>query len=77
MAEGGCAKGYRGLPVTSAAIIFPFFYLVGLWIPDSVMLIVNHILPLVTGVLFILDFHVPTIDIGRLFSKKADDKSNA
>lgn len=77
VAEGGCAKGYRGLPVTSAAIIFPFFYLVGLWIPDSVMLIVNHILPLVTGVLFILDFHVPKIDIGRLFSKKADDKSNA
>ena len=27
VAEGGCAKGYRGLPVTSAAIILPFFYL--------------------------------------------------
>jgi CDP-diacylglycerol--serine O-phosphatidyltransferase len=75
--EGGCAKGYRGLPVTSAAIIFPFFYLVGLWIPDAVMLVINYMLPLLTGFLFILDFHVPKLDIGKLFSKKTRDEQVA
>ena len=41
--EDGCAKGYRGLPVTAAAIIFPFFYIVGLFVPSIVMNVIYYI----------------------------------
>lgn len=73
MSEDGCAKGYRGLPVTSSAMIFPFFYLLDLaFIPANVMHIINYILPLVTAILFITDIRIPKIDIGKLLrgSKK-------
>ena len=46
MSEDGCAKEYRGLPVTSTAIIFPFFYLVSLLLPSHVMRVIYHILRL-------------------------------
>lgn len=69
--EGGCAKGYRGLPVTSASIILPFFYLLDVLLIDrSAMRIIYYILPALIGLLFILDFHIPKIDIGKLLSKK-------
>ena len=68
--EDGCAKGYRGLPVTSAAIIYPFFYLIGILIPDGVMTVIYYILPAITAVLFISDIHIPKIDISKLFRKK-------
>lgn len=67
--EDGCAKGYRGLPVTSAAIIFPFFYLVGLLLPSNVMTVIYYILPILIGILFIADFHVPKLDIAKLIHK--------
>ena len=67
--EGGCAKGYRGLPVTSSAMILPFFYLIGLALPSGIMTVINHILPLVTGILFISDFYIPKIDIGKILHK--------
>ena len=67
--EDGCAKGYRGLPVTAAAIIFPFFYIVGLFVPSIVMNVIYYILPAVTAVLFISDFHVPKLDVAKLFHK--------
>lgn len=68
--EGGCAKGYRGLPVTCSAIIFPLFYLIGLKVLPSTMVIIYHFVAFVTAVLFIWDFHVPKVDIGKLLSKK-------
>ena len=72
--ESGCAKGYRGLPVTSASIIFPFFYIVSLIVDWSGMQIIFHVLPLLTGVLFISDFHVPKFNVAlvlnKLFPKK-------
>ena len=78
MNESGCAKGYRGLPVTSAAIILPFFYLVGMLLPAHVMTIIYYILPAVTGVLFITDFRVPKLDVAKLlrkmFPKKKQDE---
>lgn len=67
--ENGCAKGYRGLPVTCAAIIFPLFYLIGLKAPASTMAVVYHAIALVTALLFIADFHVPKVDIGKFLSK--------
>ena len=68
--EDGCAKGYRGLPVTSSAMIFPFFYLLGCWfVPCNVMCILHYILPAVVALLFITDFHIPKVDIGKLFRR--------
>ena len=71
--EGGCAKEYRGLPVTSAAIIFPFFYLIGGLIPDAAMNVINHILPFIVAALFITDFRFPKLDIGKLLSRRKND----
>lgn len=68
--EGGCAKFYRGLPVTSAAMLFPFFYIVGLAVSETVMTVVNHILPVLIGFLFIADFRIPKVDIGKLLQRK-------
>lgn len=70
MTESGCAKGYRGLPVTTAAILYPLFYLIGLIAPSNVMNIVNYILPALMGVLFISDFHIPKLDVAGLFRKR-------
>ena len=73
--EGGCAKGYRGLPVTSAAIIFPFFYLLGLALPGNAVFAIYHVLPALTAVLFVWDFTIPKLDIGKyLFRSKAEMK---
>jgi CDP-diacylglycerol--serine O-phosphatidyltransferase len=69
MNEGGCAKAYRGLPVTSSAMILPFFFLLGYVIPDEIMNAVYHVLPLLVGTLFIADFRVPKVDIGALLHR--------
>lgn len=74
MSEDGCAKEYRGLPVTSSAIIFPFFYLLGLVIPGNVMTIIYYILPGLVGFLFIADFRIPKVDIGKLLRGKSAEK---
>ena len=74
MSEEGCAKSYRGLPVTSAAIILPFFYLMGLWIPVSIMNVIYYILPVLTGVLFIADFSIPKIDIAKILHSRSPKK---
>lgn len=70
MEEDGCAKSYRGLPVTSAAIILPAVYLIGLWAPYQVMLVVYYVLPILVGILFIFDFRIPKIDIAKLWRKE-------
>ena len=71
--EDGCAKCFRGLPVTNSAIIFPIFYLIGMLFPTDVMTIIYHVLPVLLGFLFILDFRIPKIDVSRLF-KRSDKK---
>ena len=68
--EGGCAKSYRGLPVTMASAIFPLAYLVGTFVDCEIMYIVYCVLPAVVGFLFIADFRVPKLDISKLFRKK-------
>ena len=67
--EDGCAKSYRGLPVTSSAIIFPFFYLVGLLLPSNVMGVIWYVLPALVGVLFISDVRIPKFDVTKLFRR--------
>ena len=68
--EGGCTKGYRGLPVTSISIILPIVYLLdSIFVPDNIMRIVYYVVPFLVGLLFITDFFVPKLDISKLFHK--------
>ena len=69
--ETGSVKRFRGLPVTTASISFPFFYVVGLALPYDVMTIVYYVLTAVTGFLFVLDIPVPKLDVSRLLRKSA------
>lgn len=72
--ENTCAKSYRGLPVTSAAIILPVFYGISLLCQNQIMTIIYYIVPVLTGFLFIFDFRIPKIDyvklVHKLFHKK-------
>lgn len=61
--EGGCNKEYRGLPVTSIAFILPVTFWLQFVIPDFVFLVLLHIVLLVVGFLFILDFPVRKPDL--------------
>ena len=71
MTEDGCAKDYRGLPVTTSAIIYPFVFLVGAFLPEGVKMVVYYAVPVVVGCLFVLDVRIPKIDFGKiLFGKK-------
>ena len=69
MQEDGCAKCYRGLPITSAAMIFPLFYCISLFCPENIMIVIYHIVPALTGLLFIWDFRMPKIDYVKLVKK--------
>ena len=60
--EDGCAKTYRGLPVTSIAILFPLVYGLGLFLPENVFQILLHVMLAGVAFLFILDFSVPKPD---------------
>lgn len=68
--EGGSNKMYRGLPVTSISIIFPPVFLLRNVFPEDVFVMVLHIMLLVVGFLFVLDFSVKKLDFGKLLKKK-------
>ena len=68
--ESGSNKYYRGLPVTTSAMIFPLFYLLRAVLPGKVFVVVLHILMAVTAFLFILDFRVKKPDLGKLVGMK-------
>jgi len=70
MHEDGCAKEYRGLPVTSSAILLPLVFLVGLLLPAAVNRVIHHVLPLAIGFLFVLDFRIPKIDLAKVLKGK-------
>lgn len=66
--EGGCAKAYRGLPVTTISIVLPIFYVIArFFLTPTVTLPCYHILTFTTAFLFISDFRVPKLDIAKLF----------
>lgn len=54
--EGGCTKVYHGLPVTSISFILPVVFWLQFILPDFTFLVLLHLLLLVIGFLFILDF---------------------
>ena len=58
-AEGGVNKGYRGLPVTSIAFLLPLTFWLQFLVSDMTFLVLLHIVLLLAGFLFILDFHLP------------------
>ena len=57
VAEDGPIKYYSGLPVTSASIIFPLFYLITLFVKDLIYIIFPLVF-LLTGFLFIFNFKI-------------------
>ena len=60
--EDGCAKTYRGLPVTSISLIFPVVYCLNFCLSDQVFEAVIHVMLVVVAFLFIYDFAVPKPD---------------
>lgn len=49
-------KFYRGLPITSMAVALPLVFMVQFFVPDSVFVICLHLLLMVVGLMFIVDF---------------------
>jgi len=68
--ESGANKYYRGLPVTTSAIIFPAFYLLRPLLTGKVFVMGLYILAFLTAFLFILDFKVKKPDLGKLLAMK-------
>jgi CDP-diacylglycerol--serine O-phosphatidyltransferase len=54
--EGGANHYYHGLPITSMSVVLPLIFMTQFFLPDFVFLILLHIVPLVVGILFIVDF---------------------
>jgi len=68
--ETGCCRSYRGLPVTSISILFPLLYLLRRPLSAETFTAVLYGMLPVMGFLFILDFCVPKVDIGKLLTRK-------
>lgn len=64
--EGGCNKTYRGLPITSSSIILPIVYVVTLFMDRASFAALLHVVLVVVGFLFILDFSVPKPDMKKV-----------
>lgn len=67
--EGGINKYYRGLPVTSSAIIVPIVYVVNSALPASAANTLWHLMLGVVGFLFIYDFKVRKPDFAKMLQK--------
>jgi CDP-diacylglycerol--serine O-phosphatidyltransferase len=68
--EEGCNKYYRGLPVTSSAIIFPVFYLLRPLLPAKHFAVLLHVLCGLIAFLFVLDFRVKKPDFSKILCMK-------
>ena len=68
--ESGSNKYYRGLPVTTSALILPVFYLLKPLLPGKVFVTGLYILAAVTAFLFVYDFRVKKPDLGKLLPIK-------
>ncbi len=64
--EGGCNKTYRGLPITSSSIILPITYILRFFLSGDLFVRVLQVVMAVTGFLFVLDFRVKKLDLGKL-----------
>ena len=64
--ESGSNKFYRGLPVTTSALIFPLFYLLRPLLPGKLFVTCLYILAAFTAFLFVLDFKVKKPSLGKM-----------
>lgn len=51
-------KFYRGLPITSMAIVLPLVFMVQFFVPDYVFRICLHLALFIVGMLFVVDFRL-------------------
>lgn len=68
--QTGSSKIYRGLPVTSIAIIFPVVYGLKFVLPTLGFMIVLHSMLAAVGFLFVLDFQVRKPNWDKLLTGK-------
>ena len=68
--ESGANKYYRGLPVTTSALIFPLFYLLRPLLPGKLFVMGLYLLAAVTAFLFVLDFKVKKPNLGKMPAMK-------
>ena len=68
--EGGVNKYYRGLPVTTIALIFPVVYLVCGKLPSTIFVAILHVMLGVVAFFFILDINIKKPDMTKLFHSK-------
>lgn len=51
-------KFYRGLPITSMAIVLPLVFMIQFFVPDVIFRICLHLALLIVGILFVVDFRL-------------------
>ena len=73
--EGGVTKKYRGLPVTSIAIILPLTFLLHYLLPENVMTVIYYVLTVIVPFLFVLDVGIPKFCVDKIFAKKKEKRS--
>lgn len=54
--EEGANHYYHGLPITSMSVVLPLIFLTQFFIPDFYFIVLLHIVLLVVGILFVVDF---------------------
>lgn len=67
--EDGCGKSFRGIPITSASIILPVTYCLRFVLKTNAFVAVLHVVMALMAFLFILDFHVPKLDVKAVFCR--------
>lgn len=68
--ETGSNKMYRGLPITSSAIILPITYLFRFLVSKNVFSWILHMVLALIGFLFVLDFSIKKPDWSKLLPHK-------
>ncbi len=64
--ESGVNKTYRGLPITSSAMILPLYYIMGRFLPGNVFVLLLHVVMAAMAFLFVLDFSMKKPDWTKL-----------
>lgn len=69
--EGGSNKYYRGLPVTTSALVLPVFYILRFFISKTLFSKLFHALLAVMAVLFVLDISVKKPNWQKILTGKS------
>ncbi len=64
--ESACAKEFRGMPITFSAIITPVVCFIASFMPLDARVYLLHAAPAIMAFLFVLDFRIPKLDVGKL-----------